>query len=103
MGKGGNALFTFLFEFLRLPTGNLLWKVNPAPVGDGAERADRKLTCLCRSDFLAFCTINPGNVRLAASENTARILISLNDSEEEGGSAKSISKEEIKMVIANMA
>lgn len=45
--------------------------------------ADRQLTCSCRSDFLAFCTINPGNIRLAASENTARILISLNGSEEE--------------------
>lgn len=58
-------------------------KVKPAPVGDGAEMADRQLTCLCRSAFLAFCTISPENVRQAASESTARILISLNGSEEE--------------------
>lgn len=57
VGRDGNALFTFLFEFPRLPRGKFLLKVKPAPVGDGAEAADRQLTCFCRSAFLAFCTI----------------------------------------------
>lgn len=45
---------------------------------------------------------NPGNVRLAASGNTARILIRLNGSEEEVAVLKVFQKGETKMVIANM-